>query len=101
MKISQITPMPGKILVRKLPDETTTRSGIILPKDGPVNKRHEYVEVVAVGQNISEEMGLKIEVSVGDTCIVLGRGIYDVVPTDDELCYIINPADIVAVVEEE
>lgn len=99
MKITQITPMPGKILVKKLPDETTTKSGILLPKDGPINNRHEYVEVVAVGENISEDMGLKIEVDVGNTCIILGRGIYDAVPTDDEICYIIDPVDIVAIIE--
>ena len=51
MNISQITPMPGKILVKKLADDTTTKAGIILTT--ATNKQHEYVEVVKVGRNIS------------------------------------------------
>ena len=101
MKLDQIKPMPGKVLVRKLPDETTTKSGIILLKDAPINKKHEYVEVVAVGKNVSEDMRLKINVNVGDMCVVLGKGIYDAIKTDDGLCYIINPVDIVAIMEED
>ena len=91
--------MPGKIIVKKLPDDTVTKSGIILPSNLPVNQRHEYVEVISVGKNISNEMNLKITVCEGDKCIVLGRGIYDKIPCKDETYYVINMADIVAVIE--
>ena len=99
MNINQIKPMPGKILVKKLPDETTTKSGIILPKDTPVNKRHEYVEVIRVGKMDSLRTSYISNVSPGDKCIVLGKGIYDTVPLEDEIYYIIAPVDIVAVLE--
>lgn len=99
MNINQITPMPGKIIVKKLSDDTVTKSGIILPSNLPVNQKHEYVEVISVGTNVSNEMNLKITVSAGDKCIVLGRGIYDTIPLQDETYYVISMADIVAVVE--
>lgn len=97
--IDNIKPLPGKIIVKKLPDQTTTAHGIVLPSSAPINKRHEYVEVVATGKNISNDMRLKIEVGIGDRCLVLGKGIYDSIKIDEELYYIINPADIYAIVE--
>lgn len=99
MNINQFKPMPGRVIVKKLPDETTTKSGIVLPKNTPINQRHEYVEVIKVGRNISDDMRQKIMVSAGDKCIVLGKGIYDTIPLDDSTYYIVQSADIVAIIE--
>lgn len=96
MTSSQLKLMPGKILVKKLADDTTTKAGIILTS--AANKKHEYVEIIKTGKNISDDMNLKITVTEGQHCIVLGRGIYDSVELDDGLHYFINPADIVAVI---
>lgn len=98
MNITQIKPMPGKVIVKVLPDDTRTLSGIILPRNLPINQQHEYVEVISIGKDISNEMNLKITVSPGDKCIVLGRGIYDSVTVNNQKYYIVNPADIVAVI---
>ena len=99
MNISQITPMPGKILVKKLADDTTTKAGIILTT--ATNKQHEYVEVAKVGRNISENMNKKISVNIGDKCLVMGKGIYDSVNLDDGIYYFLNPSDIYAVLESD
>lgn len=96
---TQIKPMPGKILVKRLPDETVTSSGIILPKDSPVNQKFDYVEVVAVGNNIENRPDTRIVVSVGDKCLVMGKGIYDTVECDDGTFFIVNQADIFCVLE--
>lgn len=96
----QIKPMSGKILVKKMPDEVTTASGIILPKDKPVNQRFDYVEVVSIGKNIESRPDTWINVKPGDICIVMGKGIYDTVECDDGTFYIVNQADIFCVLEK-
>lgn len=99
MNISQLTPMPGKILVKKLADDTITKSGIILTQ--AANKQHEYVKVAKIGLDISEDMNKRISVAVGDTCIIMGKGIYDTIHLDDGVYYFLNPSDIYAVIENE
>lgn len=99
MNINNIKPMSGKILVKKLPDEFATKSGIILPYNAPINKRHELVEVISKGKDISDDMNIKITVNIGDKCLVMGKGIYDTINIDDDTFYIINASDIFATVE--
>ena len=91
--------MPGRIIVKKLPDDTVTNSGIIIPTYAPINKRHEYVEVISVGQQLSNEMNIKIEVKPRDRCLILGRGIYDTIELDDDTYYILTQADVYAIIE--
>lgn len=100
MKSSQIKPMRGRILVRKLPDETTTKSGIVLPHDAPINQKYDYVEVVAIGKNIDDRPDCNIVVKPGDKCLVMGKGIYDTVKCEDGIFFIVNQADIFVTIED-
>lgn len=96
---TQIKPMPGKILVKKLPDETTTKSGIILPIDQPLNQQYDFIEVVKVGKNIEDRPDCTIVVKPGDRCLVMGKGIYDTVRCEDGIYFIVNQSDIFVTLE--
>lgn len=98
MKVTQIKPTSGNILVKKLPDETITKSGIILPKDKPVNKQVVFVEVVAIGSNEVIDDRLKIVVKPGDRGL-MGRVPYDGVTFEDETYWLVKQVDIIALIE--
>ena len=93
MNINQIKPMSGKLLVKKLPDEVKTKSGIFLTH--AVNERHDYVEIVNVGKGINNDL-----LSIGNKGLVMGKGIYDSFQIDDAVYYILNPVDIYAIIED-
>lgn len=93
MNINQVKPMPGKVMVKKLPDDIMTKSGIILTH--AVNERHEYVEIVKVGNQVSDNMIVE-----GAKGLIMGKGIYDTVKIDNETYYVLNPVDIYAILED-
>ena len=99
MNINLIRPMPGRIIVKKLPDEVKTHGGVILTAQIVGKDPQITVEVIAVGSQASEDMGKKITVNIGDKCIMLGRSIYDTIYDDDNEYYIISEADILAVID--
>lgn len=100
MNINLIKPMSGRILVKQLPDEECTAGGVILPASITGKDPQITAEVVAVGSQLSEDMGTKITVNIGDRCIILGRSIYDTVVDDDNDTYLfISSADILAVID--
>ena len=96
MNITQLKPTAGNILVKKLPDDTVTKSGIILPNNVPINKQIVYVEVIDIGEDISENMRVKIEVKPGDKAL-MGRVPYDGIVIDDTQYWVVKQADIIAV----
>lgn len=99
MNITQFKPTAGNILVKKLPDDTVTKSGIILPNNVPINKQIVYVEVIDIGEDISENMRVKIEVKPGDKAL-MGRVPYDGIAIDDIQYWVVKQADIIAVLED-
>jgi len=94
LNVHNIKPTPGNILVKKLPDEFATKSGILFPENAPANKYYIYVEVIAIGDNLSENLNIKIEVKPGDRGIAFGRGIYDTIIIDNESYYLLKQVDI-------
>lgn len=90
MNINQFTPMPKKVIVKKLEDDSKTNSGIIVTT--VLNKVHEYIEVISVGRDIST-------VKPGQKCLIMGKGIYETLILEDETFYILNEADIFAILE--
>lgn len=99
MNIEQITPTAGNILVKKLPDDTVTASGIILPQNKPANKQTCYVEVIAIGSNDVPDDRLRICVKPGDKGLV-GRVPYDGLTIDNETYWLIKQADMIALMED-
>lgn len=98
MTINNIKPTAGNILVKKLPDETVTKSGIVLPNNVPINKQVVYVEVIAVGSNDVYDDRLKIVVKPGDKGL-MGRVPYDGITIDDEQYWLVKQVDIIALIE--
>ena len=76
MTVNQIKPTSGNILVKKMPDEKVSKSGIIL--NTPVNRQIVYAEVIAIGENLP----------------------YDEIKIEDEGYWIVKQADIIATVED-
>ena len=97
MNITNIKPTMGNILDKKLPDETTTKAGIILPKNQPVNKQTVHVEVIAVGESPNDNIYEKIVVKPGDRGIV-GRVPYENIQVDGEEYWFVKQVDIIALV---
>lgn len=99
MNITQFKPTAGNILVKKLPDDTVTKSGIILPSNVPLNKQIVYIEVIDIGEDISTNMRVKIEVKPGDKAL-MGRVPYDGIVIDDIQYWVVKQADIIAILED-
>ena len=98
MLTRKITPVNGNILVKKLPDETVTKSGIILPDTQPVNKQVCYVEVIAIPENNPVDYRETVFVKPGDRGIV-GRVPYDKYNLDNVSEYwFVKQVDIIALV---
>lgn len=98
MNIDQIKPTAGNILVKKLPEDTVTKSGIILPKNQPINKQVVYVEVIAIGSNDVPDDRLKITVKPGDRGL-MGRVPYDGIVIDDTQYWLVKQVDIIALID--
>lgn len=98
MNISQIRPTAGNILVKKLPEDTVTKSGIILPENQPINKQVVYVEVIAIGSNDVPDARLKISVKPGDKGL-MGRVPYDGIVIDNTQYWLVKQVDIIALID--
>lgn len=96
--ISQVKPMPGKIIVRKLPEETTTSSGIILSAKTASSTPMCLVEVISVGSNRGVDDRELITVNPGDVGIV-GRVPYESFNIEEDTYWVVKQPDIVAVLE--
>ena len=93
-------PLADRVLVK--PQEGAdekTASGIIIP-DTAQKEKPERGIVIAVGEGKRNEKGdvLPMRIKVGDTVIFSKYG-YDEVKLDDEEFYIVNEANILAVVK--
>ena len=93
-------PLADRVLVK--PEEGAdekTASGIIIP-DTAQKEKPERGVVIAVGEGKRNEKGdvLPMRIKVGDTVIFSKYG-YDEVKLDDEEFYIVNEANILAVVK--
>lgn len=98
MRYNKITPINGNILVRKLPDDIVTSSGIILPETQPINKQTCYIEVVAIPKNPPVDYRETVFVKPGDRGIV-GRVPYDKYDLgDNEEYWFVKQVDIIALV---
>lgn len=98
MNITRIKPTAGNIFVKQLPDDTITASGIILPKNAPINRQTVYVQVLAIGSNDVPDDRLKITVKPGDKGI-MGRVPYDGLVINGVQYWLVKQADIIALIE--
>lgn len=97
--MAKLQPVPGKIILKPIQEETTTASGIVLP-DTVDKERPEKAEVIAVGEAETMESGNKKEmpVSVGDKVLFTKYGPSEV-KIDGEELLIASAGDILAIIK--
>lgn len=95
----QLRPLNDRLIVKPLPKEEVTKSGIILP-DTIDKERPEQGEVVAIGPGKLTPEGQRLEMSVkvGDK-VVFKKYSPDEVKIDDQEFLVISDSDILAIIE--
>ena len=94
-----LKPLSNHVIVKALPAEEVSASGIILP-DSQKEDRPEQGEVVAVGPGKMLESGSRetMEVSVGQK-ILFKRYAPDPVTIDKEEYFVLRSDDVVAIIQ--
>ncbi|OOZ41567.1 co-chaperone GroES [Solemya pervernicosa gill symbiont] len=93
-----IRPLHDRVLVRRMEEETTTASGIVLP--GSATEKPNQGEVIAAGKGKILENGevRQMDVKVGDK-VLFGQYAGTAVKVDGEELMMMTEADIMGVVE--
>lgn len=96
----KLRPLNDRLIVKALPKEEVTKSGIILP-DTADKERPEQGEVIAVGPGKLLEDGKRsvMDVKVGDK-ILFKKYAPDEVKVEDQEYLVISEYDILAVLEQ-
>ncbi len=96
----RIRPLFDKVIIKSLPADEVTKSGIVLP-DTAERERPEKGEVVAVGPGKQRDNGeiTKPSVKVGDK-VVFRKYSPDEIKVDNVDYLVISESDIVGVLED-
>lgn len=89
--MSKLLPLGNKIVLKPLPEEKTTTSGIILP--GQENTKPQCAEVIAVGPDVDN-------INAGSTVIYSKYAGTDV-KVDNEDYIIVKSNDILAILSDK
>ncbi len=94
-----LQPLNDRLIVKALPKEEVTKSGIILP-DTVDKERPEQGEVIAVGPGKLKDNGERVPMSVkvGDK-VIFKKYAPDEVKLDNEEYLVLSEYDILAVLE--
>ena len=93
-----LRPLQDRVIIKRLDNERTTASGIVIPESAA--EKPDQGEVVAVGPGKKADNGsiIAFEVKVGDK-VLFGKYSGQAVKVDGEDLLVINEDDILAVVE--
>ena len=93
-----LRPLKDRVIIKRLDNERTTASGIVIPESAA--EKPDQGEVVAVGPGKKTDNGtlIALEVKVGDK-VLFGKYAGQAVKVDGEELLVINEDDILAVVE--
>ena len=93
-----LRPLQDRVIIKRLDNERTTASGIVIPESAA--EKPDQGEVVAVGTGKKADNGsiIALEVKVGDK-VLFGKYSGQAVKVDGEDLLVINEDDILAVVE--
>ncbi len=94
----RIKPLGDRVVVKVLPNEETTKSGIVIPDTA--KEKPQEGEVVAVGSGRILENGqrVELEVSVGDR-VFYSKYSGNEIKLDGEEYLILNERDILGIVQ--
>ncbi|MCX7990571.1 MAG: co-chaperone GroES [Proteobacteria bacterium] len=98
--MSKVRPLHDRIIVKRLPEEEKTKSGIIIPDTA--KEKPQEGEVIAVGNGRILENGQKIpmEVKVGDI-VIFGKYAGNEIKIDGEEYLIMREDDILGIIEKK
>ena len=93
-----LRPLHDRVIVKRLDNERTTASGIVIPESAA--EKPDQGEVIAVGPGKQTEDGkvLKMDVKVGDK-VLFGKYAGQTVKVDGEEVLVIREEEILAVVQ--
>ena len=94
-----IRPLDDRLVVKRLPAETTTRSGIVIP-DSSAEKPSQG-EVIAVGEGALLENGKRrqLDLRVGDR-VLFAKYSGTEIKIEGETLLVMREADVLAVIAE-
>ncbi len=97
----KIIPLQDRILVKRIEQETKTKSGIIIP-DTAQNEKPTEGEVIAVGAGTRDQNGklIPLDVKVGDVILFAKWGGNEI-KVDGEEYLIIKESDVLAIVNRK
>ena len=94
----KIRPLYDRLVVKRIEEQETTRSGIIIPDSA--QEKPQEAEVIAVGEGKFNEDGkrIKLDVKKGDT-ILIGKYSGTEIKLDDVEYTILREDEVLAIVE--
>lgn len=94
----KVRPIRNRVIIRRIEEERTTSTGIVLPDSAMVDEGCVRALVIAVGPGVYDKGNLiPPSVAEGDTVIVSRYGGVEVTIEGDDLV-IVNDQDILAIV---
>lgn len=93
-----LRPLQDRVIIKRLDNERTTASGIVIPESAA--EKPDQGEVVAVGPGKKSDNGsiIALEVKIGDK-VLFGKYAGQPVKVDGEDLLVINEDDILAVID--
>ncbi|MBT3276539.1 co-chaperone GroES [Candidatus Thioglobus sp.] len=93
-----IRPLHDRVIVRRIEEEKTTASGLIIPDSA--TEKPSQGEIVAVGKGRITSNGsiVELEVAVGDS-VIFGQFAGSEIKSDGESLLVMREDDIVAIID--
>lgn len=93
----KLRPLNDRVIIKRVAEETTTASGIVLP--GAAAEKPDQGEVLAVGPGKKDEKGVPIalDLNVGDR-VLFGKYAAQTIKIDGEELLVMREEDVMAVV---
>ncbi len=92
----KLKPLGERVVIKKLEAEEKTKSGIVLP--GSAKEEPQMAEIVAVGEDITNDKDKKDQVKVGDK-VIFSKYAGTEIKLDNEELTVLKLEDLLAVVE--
>ena len=92
----KLKPLGDRVVIKKIEAEEKTQSGIVLPSSA--KEEPTLAEVIAIGQEITNDEKTKDQIKVGDT-VIFSKYAGTEIKIDGEEVNILKLSDILAVVE--
>jgi chaperonin GroES len=94
----KIRPLHDRVIVKRLEEERTTASGIVIPDSATEKPDQGTVEAVGNGKILEDGSVKKLDVKVGDK-VLFGKYAGQAVKVDGEELLVMREEDIMGIVE--